>query len=380
MSQRTLPTRAEIPREATWDATSVFATEGDWQAAYDHVQAALPDLREFRGHLGDGPAQVADFFAAAEVVLRRLGLLSVYASMFTSVDTNDQAALARSDRVRSLAARVSATLSYAEPELLAIGVDRLQEWTRQDERLAIYGHFFDRLGRTAAHVRSDEVEEVLSLASEPLQSAASIHGILANGEIAFAPAVASDGDQYEVAQGTYGELLGSPDREARRTAWENYCDAHLALKGTMAAALATGIKRDVFYARARRYGSSLEAALEPNFIPVAVFHGMLDEFRANLPTWHRYWRLRKQALGLERQYVYDARAQLSGRRAQVPYEQAVSWICEGLAPLGEEYVEVVRRGALKERWVDIYPNKGKRMGAFSMGAPDTHPFIFISYN
>jgi oligoendopeptidase F len=380
MTQRTLPTRAEIPPEHTWDATSVFPTAADWDAAYDRIQAALPDLREFRGHLADGPAQVADFYAAAESVLWTLSHLMVYASMFTSVDTNDQEALARTDRGRSLSARVSAALSYAEPELLAIGVDRLNEWTTQDDRLGAYQHHFDRLGRKAVHVRSDDVEEVLSLASEPLQSATSIHGILANGEIPFAAATASDGDQYEVAQGTYAELLGHTDREVRRTAWESYSDAHLALKGTMAACIATGIKRDVFHARVRRYDSCLEAALEPNFIPVEVFHRMLDEFRASLPTWHRYWRLRKRALGLDQQYPFDTRAQLTGARAQVPYEQAVAWICEGLPPLGEEYIDVVRRGALQERWVDIYPNKGKRMGAFSMGAPGTHPFIFMSYN
>ncbi len=379
VTTRTLPARSEIREDDTWDASSIFPSEADWEATYERVQAALPDLAEFRGHLGDGPDQVADFFAAAEKVLWSMNHLIVYSSMFTAVDSTDQAALARSDRARSLGARVSAALSYAEPELLAVGIDRLKAWCGTDDRLRIYMHHFDRIQQKAAHVRTDEIEELLSLVAEPLQSAASIHGILANGEVTFAPAVTSEGDQYEVAQGTYVDLLGSPDRETRRTAWESYSDAHLALKGTMAACLTTGFKRDVFYARARHYDDSLAAALEPNFIPVGVFHSMLDEFRANLPTWHRYWRLRKRALGLDRQYVFDTRAHLSRAQTEVPFEQAVRWICDGLAPLGEEYVAALRNGALNERWIDIYPNKGKRMGAFSMGAPGTHPFIFISY-
>jgi len=369
-----------VAREHTWDAESVYRTEADWQADFDEVAARLPDLMEFKGHLDAGPDQVADYFAASEAVLRSLGRITVYAGMFSAVDSSDQAATARSERVRSLAARVYATISWAEPEMLAIGIPRLRQWARDHDRLRVYDHHFERLGERQAHVRSDEVEEVLSLAAEPLQAAASIHGTLANAELVFDPATGTAGDHYEVAQGTYADLLSHPDREVRRTAWENYADAHLALKRTMAAALATGIRRDVFFARARRYSDSLEAALAPNNIPVEVFHNVIAAFRANAPTWHRYWRLRKRALGLDHLHVFDTRGPLSGARTPVPYGQAVEWITEGLKPMGSEYVTAMRRGALEERWVDIYPNKGKRMGAFSMGVPGTHPFIFISYN
>ena len=170
------------------------------------------------------------------------------------------------------------------------------------------------------------------------------------------------------------------DREVRRTAWENYADAHLAFKNTMANNLAAGIKQDVLRARVRRYDSSLEAALFPDNIPLAVFHNLIDVFKRNLPTWHRYWRLRRKALGVETLHEWDIKAPLASGKVNVPYSQAVDWICEGMAPLGEEYVAVLRRGCLQERWVDIYPNKGKRLGAFSYGGPGTHPFIMMSYN
>jgi len=148
----------------------------------------------------------------------------------------------------------------------------------------------------------------------------------------------------------------------------------------MAANLAAGVKRDVFYSRARGYASSLDGALEPNHVPAAVFHNVIRAFRDNLGTWHRYWRVRRKALGLASLKPYDTRAQLGSSQLKVPYEQAVEWIAEGVKPLGDEYVRVLRRGALEERWVDIYPNKGKRMGAFSTGVPGTFPFIFMSYN
>jgi oligoendopeptidase F len=166
----------------------------------------------------------------------------------------------------------------------------------------------------------------------------------------------------------------------RRTAWESYADGHLAAKNTMANALSAGVKQDVFRARARRYNASLEAALTPPNIPTAVFHNLIDVFRRNLPTWHRYWRLRKAVLGVEHLHEYDIKAPLVEGKIEVSYRQAVDWICAGMAPLGQEYVDVLRRGALEERWVDIYPNKGKRLGAFSYGGPGTHPFIMMSYN
>jgi oligoendopeptidase F len=152
------------------------------------------------------------------------------------------------------------------------------------------------------------------------------------------------------------------------------------MQHAMAASLAGGAKRDVFYARARRFPSSLAAALGPSHVPPDVYHNVIQAFRDNVSTWHRYWRVRRKALGLVELKPYDTRAPVGESKLRVPYEQAVDWIAEGVAPLGEEYVQILRRGALEDRWVDVYPNRGKRMGAFSSGVPDTVPFIFMSYN
>src|SRR5207253_377927 len=219
----------------------------------------------------------------------------------------------------------------------------------------------------------------------PFLTSAATHSILANAELTFKPARATpDGNEsYEVAQGTINFLLAHPNRAVRQSAYENYADAHLALKNTMANCIAAGVKRDVFMARARRYDSALEASLSANHIPVEVFHNLISTFRANVPIWHRYWRVRRRALGYDQLYPYDTRATLTRQaeqRAPVPFAQAVDWISQGMMPLGGEYVSILRDGVLEQRWVDIYPNKGKRMGAFSTGAYDTHPFIFMSYN
>jgi oligoendopeptidase F len=373
----TLPARSEVPVEATWSVETIFPGDEEWEAECAALVQALPRLERFRGRLGEGPEILAEFLAASEDVRRRLGRVTLYALLRGAVDATDQVASALGDRARGLQGHVDGALAFAEPELVAVGVDTLRRWVDEDPRLAVYRHHFDRLARRAPHVRSAEVEEVLSLATDPLGAPGVAHGILANAELRFRPAVGSDGTEHEVAQGTHVELSRSRDRDLRRTAWESYADAHLEVARTMAACLAGGIKRDVFLARVRRYQDSLEAALASQELPAEVFHQVLAAFRDNLPIWHRYWRLRRRLLGGPLR-EYDLQAPLA-RPVAIPFERAVELICSGLSPLGEEYVAVLRRGVLEERWVDRLPNRGKRQGAFSAGVPGTHPFVFVSY-
>jgi oligoendopeptidase F len=373
-----LPSRSEVDRRFTWNSESVFPDPAAWDVAVATILARLPDLGEFKGHLGESPETLADWFETSEKLRRLMARAQVYTTMEYSCDVGDQDGAARADRIRSTGAQLGAAMAFALPEMIAIGFPKLREWVATTPRLSHLGHYFDRLERLREHIRSPEVEEVLFQVSDALATAISAHSVLANTDLRFQPASGPDGPE-EVAQGTISTLLTSRDRETRRTAYESYADAHLAARHAMAASLAGGIKRDVFNARARRYASSLDAALAPNHIPAQVFHNVIRAFRDNLGIWHRYWRVRRRALGLETLKPYDTSALLAPPIA-VPYEQSVEWIAEGVSPLGKEYVDVLRRGALEDRWVDVYPNRGKRMGAFSSGSPDTFPFIFMSYN
>jgi oligoendopeptidase F len=379
MTTQTIPQRDQIAIEHTWNAESVFASIDDWEAEFSRVEAQIPTLARFRGRLGDGPATLVEWLAAADALNTALGKLQTYAVMGHAVDAADQQATARYDRFAGLAARAQAAAAFAAPELLALGGETLRSWARSDPRLAVYEHYFDQLARRGAHVRSAEVEEFLGMVSEPFAAAAGTHGVLANADLRYAPARGAEGETLEVTQGTVNALLSHPDREVRRSAWESYADAHLAVRHTMASCLATGVKQQVFGARARHYPSALEASLNASHIPVAVFHNLVETYRRNLPTWHRYWRIRRQALGYDKLYVYDIKAPLTTRLPHVSFERAMEWIAAGMRPLGAEYVELMRQGALDQRWVDIYPNQGKRLGAFSSGAQGTHPFILMSY-
>ncbi|HSB66595.1 MAG TPA: oligoendopeptidase F [Anaerolineales bacterium] len=375
----TLPSRSEVPFEQTWDLASVFLTPEDWEAACDHLIALLPDLTSYQGHLADSPHKLLDFIQLYQQAGTMMGKINVYASNAYSVDTLDQAAAARNGQGRSLMARFGAATAFFDPELMQIGFPKLRQWIQENPELKFFAFYVDKLEKRQAHVRSGEVEEILALVNDPFFAATSIYNALNNAELAFQPAVASDGTPLEVGQASIGALITHPDREVRRTAWENYSDGYLKFKSTLAATLTATIRQDVFNARARGYASSLHASLAPNDIPVEVFHNLIEVFKKNLPTWQRYWRLRKKLLGFDRFHVYDIKAPLTTQKPVVPFRKAVDWICEGMAPLGSEYVDILRHGVLEKRWVDWARNRGKREGAFSSGSMGTRPFIMMSY-
>ncbi|WP_420631803.1 oligoendopeptidase F [Candidatus Leptofilum sp.] len=371
--------REEIPQQYKWDVESIFPNPEAWETAVSQFQEQLKEISKFKGRLSEGPSVLGDYFEAVDKLATAVGKIFVYASLNYSVDTTNQETAARHDRARGLFGMTMATIAFAQPEMLAIGFETLREWLTQDERLADYGHYLNQLEKQQEHVRSAEVEQVLGMVRDAFSTASATHGILANADLKIEPAVGSDGQTYDVTQGTIGGLTTHADREVRRTAWEHYADAHLAFKNTMANALAAGVKQDVFNMRVRGYKNSLEAALSSNFIPTEVFHNLINTYKANLPTWHRYWNIRRRALGYKTLYPYDVKAPLSLNPPNVPYETAVEWIATGMLPLGQEYAATLRSGALENRWVDVYPNQGKRMGAFSSGVKGTHPFIMMSY-
>ncbi len=314
-----------------------------------------------------------------EGFLVRAQRVYMYASFAAAVDTTDQAAAGMQSQAGSMFGQVASAAAFIRPELLSIGRVQLDEWMKQDSKLAVYAHFFDDLFRKEKHVRSSEVEELLGMLADPFQGPASTSSLIANADFQFAPAVTSKDKKLVVTQSSIHEILNQPDHKARQTAWNNYMDRHVEFKNTLASNLTTSIKANVFYARARNHESSLAASLFEQNIPVEVFHNLINTFKKHLPVWHRYFEIKRKALGQRDIAYYDMWAPLAKKRVKISFEQAVDMICEGLAPMGKDYVAALRKGCLEERWVDWAPNKGKQNGAFSYGAPGTYPFIMMSF-
>jgi oligoendopeptidase F len=374
-----LPPRSQVPIEEIWDLESVYESHEDWEKACGELTNLLPKLSAYQGKIKQGPEKIHEFLEIAQKAGIIAGKVRNYASNYYSVDTTNQRNAARLGQARSLLSQLQAASAFFEPELMEIGLDTVEEWIKSYPKIAFFKHTLDKLRHNQKHIRSADVEEILAMTSDPFSGASTIYSSLNNADLSFKPAVSSTGTEIEVGQASIGGLITNPDREARRTAFENYSDGYLAVKNTMASTLITQIKQDVFNVRARGYESSLHASLEPDKIPVEVYHNLLEVFKKNLPTWHRYWRLRREIMDVDKFHVYDIKAPLTTEKPYVSYKQAVEWISEGLAPIGEEIVNLIKKGALEQRWVDRVRNKGKSQGAFTNAAAETYPFIMMSW-
>lgn len=372
--------RADVPVAQTWHKESVFADVAAWQEEFASVAAWLPSLAAFNGTLTSSPDRLADWLEAASQLRRRVMKLYFYAAMSAAVDSSDTVAKGLLGQVGGLYGQAAATTAFAEPQILAMGEAQLLAWIAEHPRLAIYEQWAKDLFRQQAHVLSAEVEAVLGALSDPLRSIEEIASELANADMKFADAHDSAGTPHAVTQSSLDTHLESHDRTLRRSAWQNYADAYLAVKHTLTQVYLTHVKTRVTLARLRKHDSVLAAQLSPFNLPQEVFHNLIRTFKANLGTWHRFWDVKRRILKQDMLQPYDIWAPMTQNEPKVSYEQAVEWISAGMQPLGDAYVEVLRRGTLEQRWVDYAPNSTKRQGAFSFGTYDTYPFIMMSYD
>ena len=380
MANNPVPDRAEIPELYKWDSSSIFSNPEEWQREVKETTHLLEKVSAYQGRLGVSPEVLLEAIQILEQVMALAGRIAAYAYVDYHVDTGNQDAARRYGEATALNGQLHAAAAFYGPELLQIGKEALESFLDSEPRLEIYRQYIENLFRKQAHIRSAEVEELLGMLRDPFQGAETTFSMLANSDMKFPAARSSKGELLPVTDGTLGTRLADPDREVRRTAWEGYYDTYLSFKNTLSSNLTTSLKQDWVKARARRHASTLESALFEHNVPVQVFHNLIDAFRKNLPTWHRYWAVRRKILGVEALRPYDIWAPLTQPASAIPYEQAIEWIAEGLKPMGEEYVSVLRRGCLEQRWVDVFPNRGKVSGAFSSGRKGTHPFIVMNYN
>jgi oligoendopeptidase F len=369
-----------MDKKFMWNAESVFPSNEAWEEELERVLKDIPGIKKFRGKLAQGPSVLLKALTAYEKLIARAQTVGMYAAFLYHVDTTNQQSAGMRSKAQGMLGQVASAVSFMQPEILEIGKETIDQWLRENKKLAVYKHNIDNLFRKQAHVRSVEVEEILGLVSEPLSGASTSTSILTNADFKFGRIQDSKGRVLDVTQGNFdSKLMHLADRKARKAAYQTYMDQYVAHKNTLTANLATSINANVFYMRARKHKSTLAASLFDLNIPTDVFYNLIDTFKKNLPVWHRYFEIRRKALGLRKIAYYDMWAPIVKKNVKVPYQKAVELICESLAPMGKEYVETVRRGTLKDRWVDVYPNQGKSHGAFSYGVPGTHPFIMMSY-
>jgi oligoendopeptidase F len=371
--------RSEIPSEETWNHEAVFKNREAWSGEYSAVKQDISSLDGLAGTISQGIEQLVKILEVSEGILRRAEKLMFYAYMAMSVDGEDSEASGMAGQAQGLFAEIQARISFIDPELLSLDAALVDKWL-EDERLKTYKHYIENVLRTKKHVRSAEVEEVLGYVSEPFGSVEMTYSMLSDIDMKIKSALGSDGSKSDVTQSNIEEIKKHPDREIRKNGMENYADAYLELRNTYAGNYIAAAKQALTLSKIRGFDSVLEYKLSPYNIPTEVFHSLIDTFKKNLPVWHRYWEVKRKLLKLDEMKPYDIWAPLTNNQPSYSYNEAVDLIAKGMKPLGEEYVETVKRGCLQERWVDYAINKGKRQGAFSYGTYDTYPCIMLSYD
>ncbi|WP_049927905.1 oligoendopeptidase F [Halopiger goleimassiliensis] len=391
-----VPERSEIDDEYTWDLESIYATDDEWEDAYERVADRIEDLAAYEGRVTDDGETLLEVFELYEEIMREVSTVAAYARMRRDEDTTDQHYQALTARAQSLAADAQSAASFIEPELQELTREEFDAMVEAVPELETYDHYVDDVLRMKPHTRSAEVEELLADLSEVTGAAGDVYTMLSNADMEF-PAVedseaqsASDessgdeprdsgGEPVRITQSNFTNLLKRPDRDFRKRVYEAYFDEWESMRNTVATAYKNSVKADVKLAQARDYDTAREAALDGPNVPVEVYDTLVDTVHDELDELHRHAELKREALGVDELRMWDLYMPLTGDEGpDVEYDRATEYVVDALEPLGEEYQSRVAEG-LESNWVDVYENEGKQSGAYSGGTYDTQPFILMNY-
>ena len=370
--------RTEISQEYKWKIEDLYATNEAWEADFARLQKGIEELGKFEGTLGEAAENLQALMGKSDELNQLAEKVYVYANQRLHENMGDTLYQGLSGRAQMILVQMSEAASYIEPEILAIPEEKLEEMMKE-EGLRKYETYFRRLLRRKEHILSKEMEELLAGVDEVAEGPKDTFMMFNNADIKFPVITGEDGEPVEITHGKYVKLLESQNREVRKAAFEGLYESYGKFKNTLAATYRANVKQAGFFAKARKYESSLKAALAGSHIPVEVYDSLIESVHAHLPALHEYVKVRKEKLGVEELHMYDLYVSMVGEAdKKIPYEEAKEIVLNGLAPMGEDYQELLRKG-FNEGWIDVYENEGKRSGAYSWGAYGTHPYVLLNY-
>ena len=372
--------RTEVPEHHTWDLRDLYPGPDDWRTEKDAVAAEVPLLGRCRGTLCASAATLADGLELYSRIDKEVVRLSIYASLLSDQDTRVPVPQGMQQAMQQLAAAVATEASFFEPEILKFGAAAVELAIGAEPRLEPFAFYLRDIVRRAPHTLSDPEERILAAAAPLAGSPADVYSIISNADFPYPVITLKDGSQLKLDHAGYSVARTSEIREDRQKGMSAFFQSLAAFSSTFGATFSGNAQKMLFYARARRYGSALEMALDSPNLPVTVYTRLVDGVRRSLPAFHRYLRLRKRMIDVPELHYFDLYAPLvPALEGHYTPEEALGHLRSALAPLGGEYVDVITR-ALQERWIDMFPNDGKRSGAYSEGAAfDVHPFILMNY-
>jgi oligoendopeptidase F len=373
--------RDKVPDQYKWDLTQLYASDDAWRAAKEKVAGEVPGIGQYRGKLAESPQELLTALDTIYRINREFARLYVYASLESDQDTRVAKHQAMQKEMAQLGATIGAVSAYFEPEILRTDPARVRSFLGQEPKLGVYRFYLEDIVRRQSHTLSESEEKLLADAGLIADAPADVFGIFADADFPYPSVTLASGEIVKLDKAAFSQYRAVANREDRRKVMDTFFGALGKYRATFGSTFNGKVQKDIFFARARKYPTTLEATLDQSNIPVSVYTSLVGGVNANLDTFHRYLRLRKRILKLDELHYYDLYAPLVANvKLDYPIGEAEKNILAALAPLGTDYTSVIQR-ALRERWIDLYPNDGKRSGAYSQGgAYDVHPYMLINYN
>lgn len=371
--------RSEINKADTWDLTHLYANMKDFETDFEKVKCHIDDMTSYRGKITASPHKLFEYLEKRDHWLLYLDRLYSYAFQLSDEDTTRTEGQAMKNQTLGLYTRFSSTIAWEAPELLSLESDTLEKWFEEFPPLEFYRHYLEDTLRQKTHTLSAPEEELLSLSSDMSFGPQNIFGMFNNADLHFPSIDDGEGNSVEITHGRFISLMENKNRKVRKDAFMALYHTYENYKNTLAAIYSTNVKKELFYTRARKYSSTMEAHLDAHNIPTSVYTQLIETVHEFLPSMYRYVALRKKLLGVNELHMYDVYTPIIKYDSpEYSFETAKQIVLEGLAPLDEDYLNLLHQG-FDERWIDVYENKGKRSGAYSTCVYGHHPYVLLNY-
>lgn len=378
MSEERIPERSEQNPEYTWAIEDIYADDSLWRADLEKLKAMPERLIAFKGKLSESGNTLLEFLTLSDEISVLCDSLGNYAQRKSDEDTANSVYQAMTGQLTNVYVEINSVLSFGTPELVSVSDVRMEELYTEAPGLELYRTHLDRIRKQRHHILSDAEEKILALSGEMAQSPENIYSMFSDADLKFPDATDKDGVKHQVTHGSYIPLVQSKDRTLRKSAFESMYHTYDNFKNTCAATLSAQVKALNFYAKARKYNSTLEEALSDTDVPTEVYYNLINAVHENMHYMYDYVKLRKKIMDLEELHMYDLYTPVvPDFDMKITFEQAKEIVFKALEPMGKEYLAILKEG-FENRWIDVYENQGKTSGAYSAGAR-VHPYVLLNH-
>ena len=372
--------RGEADSKYTWKLEDMVAEDSQWEQMFKEAAGEISEYASYKGRLAGSADTLYACLLFDDKLSQKIERLYVYARMRSDEDTTVQRYQDMFSRAQTLSYRAAENSSFLVPEILSMDRELLEQYMAADNGIGHFKRALEIILARRDHTLSGEMEELLAQSYDATQGASQIFTMFNNADVKFPVITGENGEGIQITHGNYISLMENQDRRIRKDAFEGLYSVYEQFSNTLAAAFSSNVKQAVFYAKAKKYASSREYYLADNEVPELVYDNLVKAVRENIVKLHEYTRVRKDVLGVDELHMYDLYVPMvAAADRRYTYEEAKSIVLEGLAPLGEEYLSLLKQG-FDSRWIDVYENEGKRSGAYSWGTYGSHPYVLLNFH